>query len=84
MSVTISIQVPEEAFSVLRTNPERFGEELKLAAVCKWYEMGRISQSKGAALAGMSRAEFLTLLGRYGVSPFQETPEELRREVEGG
>jgi len=30
----------------------------------------------------VSREQFLTLLGRYGVSPFQLSPEELTEEVE--
>ena len=77
MTVRVSIDVPEEAFSVLRTTPEGFAEELKLAAICKWYELGKVSQSKAAALAGVSRAEFLMVLGRFAVSPFQTTPEEL-------
>ncbi len=42
--------------------------------------MGTGSQARAAELAGVSRSEFLTLLGRFGVSPFQEEPEDLRRE----
>ena len=47
----------------------------------KWYEMGQISQGKAAELAGLSRQEFLANLARFGVSPFQVTPEELAREL---
>jgi predicted HTH domain antitoxin len=81
MPVSVTIEVPEDAFSVLRRSPEEFGEELKLAAICKWYEIGRLSQSKAAALAGLSRHDFLLLLGRYGVTPFQTTAEELEAEM---
>jgi predicted HTH domain antitoxin len=54
---------------------------LRLAAAVKWYELGTISQSKAAELAGVSRQEFLEALYRFKVSPFQVTTEELAREA---
>ena len=45
--------------------------------------LGRVSQSKAAEVAGVSRTEFFDALGRYGVSPFQYTAEEIIREVRG-
>ena len=62
MSVTVNVVVPDGALSVLRTDPSEFGEELKRAAVSKWYEMGMVSQSKGAEILGISRSEFLDVL----------------------
>ena len=50
--------------------------ELRAAAAAKLYELGRVSQEVGAQIAGVSRSEFLTVLSRHGVSPFQETAEE--------
>lgn len=80
MSVQITIELPEEAFSALRSTPEKFVREMRLASAAKWYEMGLISQSKAAELAGVSRQEFLLSLARFNVSPFQETVEELIEE----
>jgi predicted HTH domain antitoxin len=77
MSVTVNVVLPEGAFSVLRTDPSEFGEELKRAAVSKWYEMGMVSQSKGAEILGISRSEFLDVLSRYRVSAFQVDDEDL-------
>jgi len=54
---------------------------MRLAAAVKWYEMGQVSQSKAAELAGVSRAEFLDALTRFDVSPFQVTLEELNKTV---
>ena len=82
VSKTITLQIPENTLSTFREEPNHFGREMRLAAAVKWYEMGALSQSRAAELADMSREEFLCALHRFGVSPFQTTPEELIREVE--
>ena len=41
-----------------------------------------LSQERAAKFAGLSRAEFLGGLGRFGVSPFQYTAEEIIEEAE--
>ena len=82
MGVHIELDVPEGAFSCLRTSPEQFVRELRLAAAVKWYEIHLLSQAKAAELAGLSRQEFVDALGRFQVSPCQTTPEELAAEVD--
>ena len=81
MSVHVTIEVPETSFSILRTTPNAFAKELRLAAAVKWYEIGKISQSKAAELAGISRTEFLKALGQFNVSPYQIAPDDLAAEV---
>jgi hypothetical protein len=54
---------------------------MRLAAAAKWSEIGLVSQSKAAELAGVNREQFLDALSRFHVSPFQETPEELSEEL---
>jgi predicted HTH domain antitoxin len=82
MSYKLTINIPEDAFSVLRTNPDEFARELLFAALSKWYEEGKISQSKAAEIANISRVEFLEILKDHGISPFQVSEEELKNENE--
>ena len=67
----LKIDLPPEAFSALRTSLAKFLREMRLVAAVKWYKVHRISQSKAAEIAGVSRHEFLEALARFGVSPFQ-------------
>jgi predicted HTH domain antitoxin len=52
-----------------------------LAEVIERFGRGEISSGHAARLLGISRVEYLVLIGQYGVSPFQMTEEELRRDV---
>ncbi|MCA9996112.1 MAG: UPF0175 family protein [Anaerolineales bacterium] len=79
---TYPLALPESAFSALRKSPVEFVEEMKYAALVKWYEAGMITQDKAAEIAGLSRFEFLQLLSRYHVSAIQYTEGLLDEELE--
>ena len=81
MSIVLKLDMPEGVFSTLRKEPSEFAKELRLAAAVKWYEMGIISQEKAAEIAGLTRAEFIFSLGKFSVSPFQYTIEEIKEEI---
>lgn len=84
MSVLLKLDMPEGAFSALRKDPDEFAKELRLAAAVKWYEMGIVSQERASEIAGLSRAEFIFSLAKFGVSPFQYTIEEIKEELARG
>jgi predicted HTH domain antitoxin len=80
--VQMIIEMPEAALAALRKSPEDFAGELRLVAAVKWYELRQLSQERAADIAGLSRAEFLESLGRYGVSPFQYGAADIVEEAE--
>jgi predicted HTH domain antitoxin len=73
----VQIEFDSDVFSTLRRSPEEVAREMRLAAVIVWYAQGRLSQSRAAELAGVSRAELLDALSESGVSVSQETLEDL-------
>nr|VFJ57535.1 MAG: Uncharacterised protein family (UPF0175) [Candidatus Kentron sp. FW] len=77
----LTIDVPETVFPTLQKDKGEFTRELRIAAAVKWYEMARVSQGRAAEIAGLTRGEFITVLGQYNVSPFQYTADEVLEEL---
>ena len=78
---TLTIEYPSEVLWALQEEPEEFAAEARLLLALKLYEMGRLSTGLAAQVAGVHREAFFFLLGRYGLSPFGETAEELEEDV---
>ena len=79
--VRMTIDMPEGPLAVLHKDPPAFAAALRLAAAVKWYEMRLVSQGRAAEVAGLSRAEFLAALSRFGVTPFQYSADEILEEA---
>lgn len=79
----LRMQMPQGAFAALRKDPAAFTNELRLAAAVLWYDRRLVSQGRAAEIAGVSRAEFIDALSRYGVTPFQYEADELIEEALG-
>jgi predicted HTH domain antitoxin len=81
---TVTFDVPDGALSALRLSPTEFVKEMRVAAALLWYSQGKISQSKGAEIAGTSRAEFIDELAHRRIPVVQATAEELHDEIHRG
>ncbi len=79
---TIPLEYPAELSAALGKRPAETAQEIRLMAALKFFESGRVSSGLAAKVAGVSRPAFLLLCGQYGVSVFQQTPEELESDTE--
>jgi predicted HTH domain antitoxin len=73
----VSLDLSADTLAALNKTPDEFLSEMRLAAAVKWYEIGIVSQGKAAEIAGLSRADFVSALGRFRVSALQYTDAEL-------
>jgi predicted HTH domain antitoxin len=81
---TVTVEVPDDAFSALRRSPKEFAREMRLAAAIQWYHQGLVSQGKAAEIAGLKRREFLDALFHAKIEACQVDIDELKEEVERG
>ena len=77
----VVLDIPEDAMLALKVSPAGIGEELRLAAAVKLYELGRLSSGSAANLAGIPRVVFLSKLADYGVDTFRLRDEDLEKEA---
>jgi len=84
MTRQVTVELPEEAMQVLHLRPEQLPQQLREAAVLRWFEEGRVSQGQAAALLGISRGEFFDLLNARRVSPVQMSTADLEQDFRHG
>jgi predicted HTH domain antitoxin len=78
----LTIRYPAGLERAIHLTKEEMEQHLRLMAALKMFELGKISSGKAAELAGMSRVEFFEACGRYRVSLFNYSEEELQGELQ--
>jgi predicted HTH domain antitoxin len=73
MIATVELKLPE---SVSITEAE-----IKMIVAARLFDLGELSSGQAAELAGITKREFIENVGRYGVSIFQYSAEELERDL---
>lgn len=74
MTATVELKLPDSV--------KLSDFEIKMTLAAKLYEDGTLSGGQAAELVGISKRSFLEQLGKYGVSIFGYSAEELRQDVE--
>lgn len=80
MAELISIDYPEYLANSMRMNKDNFGKEIKVSALVKLFELGKVSSGMAAKVLQITRTDFLELLEKYKVS-FLET-EDLKEDLD--
>jgi predicted HTH domain antitoxin len=75
------INYPESFPHLLKLSDREFAGELGFLAAAKIYELGRLTASQAARIAGMDRLSFLGQLHRIGVPAINLQDEEIEAEV---
>jgi len=74
---TIRSDYPEELLDPTDQTPASLERLAREALLVRLYDLGKISSGKAAELLGLTRREFLEILGSYGVSEFDDSQDVL-------
>ncbi len=77
----ITIKYPTEFENVIHLTKDELEAHIRLMAALKMFELGKLSSGKAAEFAGLSRIEFYEACGRYKVSIFNYSEDEIKKEL---
>ena len=81
---TVTVMIPDDTFATVRRAPDEVARDMRIAVAVRWYQLGLVSQGKGAEIAGLTRADFLVALSEFGISASQESAEVIREVLSRG
>ena len=70
---TLHLHIPDSV--------DKNDSELTMMIAAKLYEDGTLSSGQAAELAGISKRTFIELLGKYGVSVFSTSLDDLESDI---
>jgi len=81
---SITVDLPDEAFQHRSWNPDEVADEMRLLWLLEEVRSRRLGFGKAAELAGLPIAQFLLLMGKQHITPFDYDEAELERELAAG
>lgn len=70
---TLQLNIPDSV--------EKNDTELAMIIAAKLYEDGILSSGQAAELAGLTKRTFIEMLGKYGVSVFSKSLDDLETDI---
>ena len=80
--MAIEIKYPAGFEIAVQLTQSELGPHLCLMAALKMFELGKVSSGRAAELAGLSRTDFFEVCGKYQVSIFNYTDDEIANQLE--
>lgn len=78
---SIVVDLPDDAFRHRRWDPREVADEMRLLWLLEEVRSRRLGFGKAAELAGLPTAQFLLLMGKHHMTPFDYDEDELAREL---
>ena len=73
---TVTLKLPD--------NIDLNEKEISIMLAAKLYDLGKMSLGQASNLVGLNKVAFMNELGKYKISVFGETLEELEQELKNG
>ncbi len=77
----ITLELPEDIKALLNEDAQNLADDIKLMAIIKMYELGKISLGKAAEFLKLNEMDFMEILGEYKIPAIDYSPSELDEEL---
>ncbi len=77
----VTVAYPDDLAEAVRVSGDRLEAHLRLMAALKLYELGQVSTSLAARVAGLTSQDFLEQAAHYGVSAFNYADDEIEDQL---
>jgi predicted HTH domain antitoxin len=80
-SYSVQVDLPADAFTHHPWEPTEIAQEMRVLWLIEQVRERRMGYGKAAELAGIPKAQFVLLMGKHQISPFDYDPDELEAEL---
>jgi predicted HTH domain antitoxin len=77
----IILELPEDITALLNEDAQNLADDIKLMAIIKMYELGKVSLGKAAEFLKVNETDFMEMLGEYQIPSINYSPHELDEEL---